>query len=136
MDELFKERVYFGAVGRRKCSVSQARIYLEGKGRIYINQIEYRQYAPYFALQKVITKPLDLIKEKQNIDISIVVKGGGYKGQAQAIALALARALTKWTPSYREKLRQAGLLTGDARVKERKKPGLKRARRAPQWAKR
>lgn len=135
-NELFKNRTYFYGVGRRKSAVAQVRIYASGKGRIYINKKEYRQYAPYFTHQKTITKPLDLVKEKQNTDISVHVNGGGIVGQVDAICLGVARALVKMDLEYRDKLRQAGFLTRDPRVKERKKPGLKRARRAPQWKKR
>ena len=135
-DELFKNRKYFYAVGRRKESIAQVRLYPEGKGRIYVNKKEYRRYASYFTLQKTITKALDLVKEKQSTDMSIHVLGGGFAGQADAICLGVARVLVKMNGEYHEKLRQAGFLTRDPRVKERKKPGLKRARRAPQWKKR
>ena len=136
-EEIFKEREYHNAVGRRKCSSAQVRIYSgNGKGRIYINGKEYRKVFPYFALQKTITKSLDLVKEKQNVDISVRVNGGGIQAQADAISLGVARALVKINNEFKERLKQGGLLTRDSRIKERKKPGLKRARRAPQWAKR
>lgn len=136
VDEIFKSRQYFFGIGRRKTATALARVYPDGKGRIYINGKEYRQYLPFFALQKVITRGLDLIKEKQNLDLSVKTSGGGKKGQCEAICLAIARALVKVSPEIQEKIKPSGLLKVDARIKERKKPGLKRARRAPQWAKR
>ncbi len=136
LEELFAKRKYFYGLGRRKEAVAQVRLYPDGKGRIYVNQKEYRQFFKFFEFQKIITKSLDLIKEKQKIDLFIKVRGGGVHGQAEAASLGLARAAIKLDPEYRERLKQAGLLTRDARVKERKKPGLKRARRAPQWQKR
>lgn len=136
LEELFANRKYFYGLGRRKEAIAQVRLYSDGKGRIYVNQKEYRQFFRFFEFQKIITKSLDLIKEKQKIDLLIKVRGGGVRGQAEAASLGLARAAVKMDPEYRERLKQAGLLTRDARVKERKKPGLKRARRAPQWQKR
>lgn len=135
-EEVFKSRTFFTAVGRRKTAIAQVRLYADGKGRLYVNKAEYRKYFSHFDLQKKITKPLDLIKEKQNFDISAWVHGGGLQGQADALALAISRAILKWSPDTKEKLKAVNLLTRDARVKERKKPGLKRARRAPQWQKR
>ena len=135
-EELFKNRTYFYAIGRRKTAVAQVRLYTDGKGRIHVNGHEYRKYFPHFELQKIITKALDLVKEKQNLDLTIKTRGGGAHGQADAVSLGISRALVKWNMDFKERLRHGGLLTRDARVKERKKPGLKRARRAPQWAKR
>jgi small subunit ribosomal protein S9 len=134
--DLFENREYFYGLGRRKGAVAQVRIYPEGKGRIYINKKEHRRYFPFFEFQKIITKALDLVKEKQNVDLSVKVQGGGVRGQAEAISLGIARALVKWNIDNKDKLKQVGLLTRDDRVKERKKPGLKGARRAPQWQKR
>lgn len=135
-EELFLQRTYIHAVGRRKEATAQVRLYTDGKARIYVNEKEYRKYFPYFEYQKIITKPLDLLKEKQKFDVSVMVQGGGIHAQAGAIALGISRGLVKCNQEYKEKLRANGLLTRDPRVKERKKPGLKRARRAPQWAKR
>lgn len=135
-DEIFAGRAYTHAVGRRKNATAQARLYEEGRGRIYVNEREFRRYFPYFEMQKIVTQPLDSVKEKQNLDISVKVSGGGFRGQAEAALLAIARVIGKWKPEYREKLSHEGLLKTNARVKERKKPGLKRARRAPQWSKR
>ncbi|MBI4360130.1 MAG: 30S ribosomal protein S9 [Candidatus Jacksonbacteria bacterium] len=135
-EEIFEGRVYTHSIGRRKTGSAQARLYEDGKGRIYINEKEFRKYFPYFEMQKIVTRPLDIVKEKQNLDLSVKIAGGGTRGQADAASLAIARVIAKWKPEYREKLKQGNLLKTDDRVKERKKPGLKRARRAPQWAKR
>lgn len=135
-EEIFSERAYVYAVGRRKSATAQVRLYTGGKGRIYTNKREYRRQFPYFEHQKTIARALDLIKEKQTVDISAKVTGGGLKSQTDAISLGIARSLAKGHPEYREKLKAAGYLSRDARIKERKKPGLKRARRAPQWQKR
>ena len=135
-DEIFTDRAYTHAVGRRKNATAQVRLYEEGRGRIYVNEKEFRKYFPHFEMQKIVTRPLDIVKEKQNLDISVKVSGCGFRGQADASSLAIARVIAKWKPEYREKLAKEELLKTDARVKERKKPGLKRARKAPQWAKR
>ncbi len=126
---------YVYAVGRRKESSARVRLY-SGKGRITINKKEYRQYFPIFYLQKKVLEPLRLTKLLNKFDISIKVTGGGIRGQAEAIRLGIARCLIKHDVKLRPSLKAAGFLKRDARVKERKKPGLKRARKAPQWAKR
>lgn len=136
VEELFSGRPFFYGVGRRKSAIAKVRLFTEGKARIYINDKEFRKYFAYFEHQKIITRPLDLVREKQNIDMHISVVGGGMRSQSDAIALGAARAIVKFNVEYKERLRASGLLTRDARVKERKKPGLKRARRAPQWQKR
>src|SRR3989338_6542703 len=105
LEDLLQGKLYIYAVGRRKEAIAKVRLYTEGKGRIHINSFEFRKYFPYFEFQKIITKPLDLIKEKQNLDLSIFVQGGGVRGQADAICLGVARAIVKWSPEYREKLR-------------------------------
>jgi small subunit ribosomal protein S9 len=136
IDEIFQGKKYFYAAGRRKRATAQVRLYPEGKGRIYINQKEYRRYFPNFEFQKILAKPLDLIKERQSLDLSIKIQGGGMRGQAEAAMLAVSRSLAKSNPEIQDKLKKSGFLTRDPREKERKKPGLKRARRAPQWSKR
>ena len=131
-EEIFDEREYIKAIGRRKSSTAQVRLYKDGKGRIYVNDLEYRKYFPQFELQKIVIRSLDLLKEKQLIDISVLVSGGGLRGQSEAISLGIARSLLKFDSTLKTKLRQSMYLTRDARIKERKKPGLKRARPAPQ----
>lgn len=133
--EMSQPAKYVYAVGRRKESSAQVRLY-SGKGKITVNKKEYRQYFPTFYLQKIVFQPLRLTKLQNKFDVSVKVRGGGIKGQAEAIRLGIARCLVKSDAKLRPSLKAEGFLKRDARVKERKKPGLKRARKAPQWAKR
>jgi len=126
---------YYYAVGRRKEAVAQVRLY-KGKGHFVINEREVSKYVSKPALQLIIWQPLKLTGNVKNFDVSAKVKGGGFKGQAEAVRLGISRALLKFDAKLRKTLRSAGFLTRDSRVKERKKFGLKRARRAPQWQKR
>lgn len=123
-----KEPAYFIGVGRRKSAVAQTRI-TSGKGLLVINGQEVPASIRLLAL-------FDLVNRNGQLDVSAVIRGGGKEGQNDALVLGVARALVNLNPDLRSTLRKAGYLTVDARVKERKKPGLKRARRAPQWAKR
>lgn len=134
--DIFKNRKYTYAVGRRKNAISTLRLYHEGKGRIFVNDKEYRQYFPMLDYQKTLTQALDVIKQRADFDVSVKTSGGGLRGQVDSIKLAMARALAIYNPDFRSAFKKVSLFTRDARVKERKKPGLKRARRAPQWKKR
>jgi small subunit ribosomal protein S9 len=127
---------YIYAVGKRKCAVARIRLLPKGKGEITINHKKSEQYLPDFELQEIIKSPLNLTDTKNKYDFYILVSGGGKKGQAEAIRHGIARALEKLNKELRKTLKVAGFLMRDARIKERKKPGLKRARRAPQWSKR
>ncbi len=127
---------YIAAIGRRKSASAQVRYFPKGKGVITINNQELEKYFPHFEYQEEVRQPFTIIKEAAKGDVTVLVKGGGKHGQAKAIALGLSRALVKLDPTYKTTLKQAGLMTRDPRAKERKKPGLKRARRAPQWSKR
>lgn len=123
-------------VGRRKSSIAKVQI-ISGKGEFIINNqrgIMYLQQNPSLVLS--IQRPFDLLNLQNKYDTIIKVKGGGMSGQASAIQLGLARALCKVHDSYRDVLKDKGLLTRDARIKERKKYGLKKARKAPQFSKR
>ena len=125
------------AVGRRKSSAARVRLYSPGKGKIEINGKDFRQYFRYFELYQKVTAPLKSVGKIQAFDFTIKVVGGGLVGQADACRHGIARALVKFNEEdYKRILRVAGYLTRDPRVKERKKPGLKKARRAPQWSKR
>jgi small subunit ribosomal protein S9 len=115
-------------LGRRKTAIAQVRV-MPGKGDFTVNG---EKIAP----QEEWLKPLTLVGKNESMDVSVVVRGGGISSQAQAITLGIARALIDLDESLKSTLRKAGLVTVDGRVKERKKPGLKRARKAPQWAKR
>jgi small subunit ribosomal protein S9 len=123
---------YYGT-GRRKSSVARVRL-VPGNGRVTINGREIEEYIPFAALREVVKQPLALTVG--NYDVFVNVNGGGYAGQAGAIRHGISRALLEADPEYRGTLKRAGLLTRDARAKERKKYGLKGARRAPQFSKR
>jgi len=127
---------YYEAVGRRKRATARVRIYPDGDGSIVIND---RPLADYFCRMRDITRlkePFEVTDMENRFNVSVLVKGGGITGQSGAIQLGIARALLEVDPELRPPLRQGGYLTRDARVKERKKPGLKKARKAPQYTKR
>jgi len=126
---------YIHTIGRRKSSVATIHLFNE-QGNITVNEKTVNDYFTYKADASLITEPLKLVNAIGKYKITIKVNGGGKKGQADAIRLGIARALIKLDPELRKTLKSNGLLTRDPRVKERKKPGLKRARKAPQWAKR
>ena len=126
--------VYYGT-GRRKSSI--ARVYLTpGKGTIVVNGRDVNEYMPYPTLVMDLKQPLVLTSSEDKFDVKATVYGGGVTGQAGAIRLGIARALLNVTPEMRKPLKVAGMLTRDSRAKERKKYGLKAARRAPQFSKR
>jgi small subunit ribosomal protein S9 len=130
------ERLYHEAVGRRKESTARARVFPGGAGDFIVNDKEVQQYFPRIGDIDKVRSPMLLTQLSDSVDISVHVSGGGVTGQVDATAHAISRALLKLDPDYRSTLRGAGLLTRDARVKERKKPGLKRARKAPTYTKR
>ena len=122
-------------IGRRKASV--ARIYLnKGKGAITINKKDYKDFFPVEGLQKKVVQPFSVLDLEGKFDVKVNVNGGGNTGQADAIKLAIARALCKLDLENRTALKSEGLLTRDPRVVERKKPGQKKARKKFQWVKR
>ena len=123
------------AIGRRKSAV--ARIYInEGKGNITVNDKDYKQYFPTSVLQYIIEQPLVLLDVQGKYDIKVNLSGGGFKGQAEALRLALSRALVEINSEDKPKLKAAGFLTRDPREVERKKPGQPGARRRFQFSKR
>ena len=123
------------SIGRRKTSI--ARIYLEpGKGTITVNQRDYKEYFPTGPLQYIVNQSQEAINSKEGFDITVNVNGGGITGQAEAVRLAVARALVKINEEHKSILRKAGLLTRDPRMVERKKPGQKKARKRFQFSKR
>jgi len=122
-------------IGRRKSAV--ARIYLnEGKGQITINKKELKEYFPLDTLQYIVLQPLNLLEVAGQYDIRANLDGGGIKGQAEALRLAIARALVELNPENKKVLRANGFLTRDPRVVERKKPGQPGARKRFQFSKR
>ncbi|MBR1465765.1 MAG: 30S ribosomal protein S9 [Bacteroidaceae bacterium] len=123
------------ALGRRKAAV--ARIYMkEGTGKITINKRDLADYFPSELIQFVVKQPLNLLDVAEKYDIKVNLFGGGYTGQSQALRLAIARALVKINAEDKKALRQAGFITRDSRVVERKKPGRPKARRRFQFSKR
>ena len=127
---------YYEAVGRRKAATARVRLFPEGDGSIVVNDRSLEEYFVREADVVHLTEPLRATATENRFNISILVEGGGVSGQAGAVRLGIARALLKVEPDLRSPLRKGGFLTRDARVKERKKPGLKRARKAPQYTKR
>ncbi|MDO8571809.1 MAG: 30S ribosomal protein S9 [bacterium] len=125
----------FFTVGRRKNAIARIRL-TEGDGSIIINEKSYKDYFPLYELQKTVEAPLAAINRLGSISVSVKVLGGGFRGQAEAIRHGITRALVEMDSELRKTMRGLGYLTRDPRVKERKKPGLKRARRAPQFSKR
>jgi small subunit ribosomal protein S9 len=127
---------YYEGVGRRKTATARVRLFSGGDGSIVINERSLEKYFVREVDVLHLSEPLKATATENHFDISVKVKGGGVTGQAGAVRLGIARALLKADPELRPILRKGGFLTRDARVKERKKPGLKRARKAPQYTKR
>ncbi|WP_314038520.1 30S ribosomal protein S9 [Dietzia sp. CH92] len=123
------------AVGRRKEAVARVRL-LPGSGQFTLNGRSLEEYFPNKVHQQLVKSPLVLVEREEQFDIVALLHGGGPSGQAGALRLAIARALTQYSPDDRPALKKAGFLTRDARAVERKKAGLKKARKAPQYSKR
>jgi small subunit ribosomal protein S9 len=126
---------YISTIGRRKTSVARVRMYKKGVGAIIVNDMRASEYFPQ-NIASIIKQPLKLTSHLRDMNFSVTVKGGGKKGQADAIRHGITRALMEDEIELRPTLKSKGWVTRDPRKKERKKPGLKKARRAPQWAKR
>lgn len=124
------------AVGRRKRSIARVRLIENGKGEIQINEKDIKQYFPYFEYMNIVLAPLSAVGLSDIFNVTVKVSGGGIHSQAEAVRHAISRALLKYDKNVRKTLKPLGYLTRDPREKERKKPGLKRARRAPQFSKR
>jgi small subunit ribosomal protein S9 len=134
--ELDSKKGYIPSVGRRKKAIARVRLIKNGTGKIVVNGKAYDQYFTVFDLRKQITEPLTVVGQADAVDISAKVIGGGMRGQAEAIRQGISRSLIQLNPTFRKSLKKLGFLMRDPRKKERKKPGLKKARRAPQWSKR
>lgn len=130
------KKAYFYGTGRRKSSVARVRLVPGGTGKITINNRDIDNYFGLDTLKVIVRQPLVLVGVNGQFDMEIKVLGGGLSGQAGAIRFGLARALLQANEEYRPMLKKAGFLTRDPRMKERKKYGLKAARRAPQFSKR
>lgn len=130
------KKPYFYGTGRRKSSVARVHLFPNGTGSITINGRDIEEYFGLETLKMVVRQPLNTTSTLGKVDIEATVTGGGVTGQAGAIRHGVSRALLSVNPEYRTPLKAAGLLTRDPRMKERKKYGLKAARRAPQFSKR
>jgi len=127
---------YYEGIGRRKAASARVRLFPGGTGNLVINDKDASDYLPRAGDVDILLEPLRAIGQESSYDITVLVQGGGVSGQRDAIQLGLARALLKLDPDLRPRMRDGEFLTRDARVKERKKPGLKRARKAPTYTKR
>ncbi len=132
---MFESKPYFYGTGRRKSSVARVRVY-NGTGKITINDRDIDDYFGLDTLKLIVRQPLSITETTEKFDIVCRVAGGGVSGQAGAVRHGIARALLQYDENLRPALKKAGLLTRDPRMKERKKYGLKGARRAPQFSKR
>ena len=132
---MYDSRPYFYGTGRRKSSVARVRLYA-GTGKVTVNDRDIDDYFGLETLKLIVRQPLELTNTTGKFDIECRVAGGGVTGQAGAIRHGLSRALLQYSEELRPVLKKAGFLTRDPRMKERKKYGLKAARRAPQFSKR
>ena len=127
---------YYEGFGRRKESIARVRL-MSGTGNFVVNGKKLEEYFNRLGDPQTVVAPLDAAGENRAaLDITVTVEGGGVSGQAKAVQLGMARAVSKMNPQYHSAIRKGGFLTRDARIKERKKPGLKRARKAPTYTKR
>lgn len=127
---------FYEGIGRRKESTARVRL-MAGSGQFIVNDKPASEYFNRFGdVESIVSTLLVAGENPTGVDITVLVKGGGVTGQTSAVQMGLARALVKMNPAYQPLMRKAGFLTRDARIKERKKPGLKRARKAPTYTKR
>ena len=130
------DQVYFYGTGRRKSAVARVKLMPGGGGAIIVNGVPYEELFPRIEQRQTVARPLTVTDNASKYNAVVKVTGGGITGQSGAVSHGIARTLLKTDEGLRGTLRQYGLLTRDSRVKERKKPGLKRARKAPQYTKR
>ena len=128
--------MYYEGLGRRKTSSARVRLHPDGTGQVVVNGKPYQEYFGREADWLSVLQPLQVTQTEGRFDVTVLVQGGGITGQSDAIRMGISRALLEVNPDFRPVLRHGGMLTRDARMKERKKPGLKRARKAPQYTKR
>ena len=127
---------YIQTIGRRKRAIAQVRLFENGSGKIIVNDRDVSEYFPVFSQERAVKLSFVETGTEGAFDVTVKVSGGGMSGQADSVKLGIARALVKRDESVRTSLKKLGLLTRDARKRERKKYGKKSARRAPQWSKR
>jgi len=135
-EESGKPEHYFEAIGRRKTAVARIRLFTRGNKEFLVNNKPYQEYFPLSEDQQTAVSSMKKMKCLDKFMVTVIVKGGGRHAQAEAIRHGTARVLVDFNQNFRKRLRKAGFLTRDPRMRERKKFGLKRARRAPQWSKR
>lgn len=133
---LEKKERYLEAIGRRKTAIARVRLFTKGEKLFLVNKKLHNVYFPTLELQQVSQSALEKMKLLDRFRILAKVKGGGFHAQAEALRHALTRVLVKFNPDFRKRLKKAGYMKRDPRMRERKKFGLKRARKAPQWQKR
>ncbi|HHT83136.1 MAG: 30S ribosomal protein S9 [Christensenellales bacterium] len=134
--KILKKKIQYWGTGRRKKAIARVRLIPNGEGNIIINKRTIDEYFPLETLKYIVRQPLELTNTADKYDVAVNVIGGGTTGQAGAIRHGIARALCQTDENYRPILKKAGFLTRDPRMKERKKYGLHKARRAPQFSKR
>ena len=127
---------YFEAIGRRKTAVARIRLFTKGDKEFIVNDVSYQKYFQTLEDQETSISSMKKMKCLDKFRVTVIVKGGGHTAQAEAIRHGTARVLVDFNNNFRKRLRKAGFLTRDPRMRERKKFGLKRARKSPQWAKR
>ena len=127
---------YFEAIGRRKTAVARVRLFTRGDKAFLVNDKPYKEYFVLEEDQEIATSSMKKMKCLDKFKVSIIVKGGGHHAQAEAVRHGTARVLVDFNNNFKKRLRKAGYLTRDPRMRERKKFGLKRARKSPQWSKR
>ena len=130
------KKVQYLGTGRRKKSVARVRLISNGTGKIVINKVDLDTYFPMDTMKYIVCQPLTLTNTQEKFDVYVNVYGGGFSGQAGAIRHGIARALVRADETFKTELKKAGFLTRDSRMKERKKYGLHKARKAPQFSKR
>ena len=131
-----EEKKYFQGIGRRKRATAIVKLFPEKSDEILVNGKNFKDYFVTFFQQKMVLSPLELTQNLGNFKIEVLTRGGGKNSQAEAVRLGISRALVLFEPNLKPILKSAGFLKRDPREKERKKFGLKKARRAPQWQKR
>lgn len=134
--ETSKGGSFLYAIGRRKSAIAKVRLIKNGKGLYTINGKPMEEFFTTWESRSMVTSPIKIAGLDGAVDVSAETNGGGQMGQAEAVRLGIARALCELNPTYRKTLKKLGYLKRDPRAKERKKPGLRKARRAPQWSKR
>jgi small subunit ribosomal protein S9 len=131
-----EKQIYFEGIGRRKTSTARVRIFNKGGEGILVNEKKYSEYFPTKELRSIVEDALNTIKLSDKFKVTVKISGGGIHSQAEALRHGIARALVKFNEDFRKRLKKAGFLKRDPRMKERRKFGLKKARKAPQWSKR